>query len=311
LLLLFDGDIGRYRWAFAAEKTQYLVELVNASGHREFTRFDTKKGADEYGERVTKNVNAHYIVWSRKDIQPVENALQIAKSSLSQTIQDVMEQFGVEPQVRIFISGKSNFREHVAVTKPYKGNRDSTPRPVHYEAVGTYLVGNWGAEVVEGIEADDAIGIAAMEAKDKKQRFVVVSNDKDLDQIPGMHYDWIKKKFYEVSAKEARTSFYQQLLSGDSTDNVPGLPGIGSAKAAQALAECKTPKECFEVVWNMYKDILGTRGPLTEREDAKYLVEQADLVYILKRPDEPWSKTKEGAEFVFNYITHSDEALGV
>jgi hypothetical protein len=300
--VLIDGDIFRYRCAFAAEKNYYLLELVNASGYREYTQFDTKKGAEQYGERTTKTTNgAFFRIWSRREVQPLENCLQIVKSSLQTALDDIATKYAV-PNLHhdIFLSGKENFRTEVAKTKPYKGNREETPKPVYYKDVGDYLTNVWGAITTEGYEADDALGIGAMEAKERGEAYIVVSNDKDLDQIPGDHYNWITKEFYTVSAKEGRTRFYEQLLSGDATDNVPGLPGIGPAKAKEALAKCKSPREMLAKCEEMYRGYAGQ-----DDIDRAYLVEQADLVWIMKKKNEKWSDTKEGKEFVAKYITTS------
>jgi hypothetical protein len=302
LIVLFDGDIGRYRWGFAAEKTRYLIELVNQGGNREFHKYDTKKEAEAFGERTTKNVKgAFFYLWSRKDTQPLENCLQIAKASISQTIEELEEKYHEPASLRIFLSGKTNFRDSVAKTRPYKGNRDNTPRPTHFKALGDYLVEQWDATYTEGIEADDAISISAMEAKEKGEDYIVVSNDKDLDQIPGKHYNWITKEYYTVSPKEAKVNFYSQILAGDSTDNIPGLEGVGPATAEKALAECKTPSECFEVVRNLYEDASDHPGDAWQ----EYLVEMADLVYILKKEGEKWSDTQEGKEFCSKYLRPS------
>lgn len=270
MLALIDGDIFRYRCAFAAERNYYLVELTNANGHKEYTEFQYKKEATDYGTRVVTGVKASFITWQRKDVQPLENALQICKTSLEGVLADVKAK-----QHRIFLSGPHNFRTALAVTKPYKGNRTEA-KPTYYKEVGEYLVSQYGAETTDGIEADDAIGIAAMEAKTQGREFVVVSNDKDLDQIPGQHYDWVKKDFYNVSAKEAKTAFFTQLLSGDAVDNIPGLPGVGKVTAAKMLAECKNPDEMWAVVRKEY-----------EKRDfpPEYLEEQQKLVEILKKPN--------------------------
>jgi hypothetical protein len=284
LIALIDGDIFRYRCGFAAERSSYLVELTNTNGHKEFKEFDYKKEADAYSDRVTSGVSASTRTWTRKEIQPIENCLQIAKASLSQTLNDIQNKFNAEVEYRIYLSGQSNFRQAVAVTKPYKGNRDKSSKPTHHEELGVYLTKQWNAIVTDGIEADDAIGIAAMEAKTKGTEYIVVSNDKDLHQIPGKHYDWVKKEFYEVSPKEAKTNFFIQVLAGDSTDNIPGLPGVGKVTAEKILAECKTPQEMVETVWKEY----------AKEHDSHYFREQAELVYILRKQGETWFDTKEG-----------------
>jgi hypothetical protein len=300
MLVLNDLDIFRYRCGYAAEKNHYLVELTNPDGHKEWKEFSTKKEAADYGARVVAGVSASFITWTRKDVQPLENALQIVKQSLSQTYQAIEDKVGEKLTIRAFLSGKTNFRQSIAVTRPYKGNREENTKPTYYDAIGEYLLSNWEAVTTADYEADDAIGIEAMAARERGESVVVVSNDKDLDQIPGWHYNWVTKEFYEVSPKEAKTNLFTQILTGDSTDNVPGLSGIGPAKAAKLLAECKTPLDMVDAVADAYKThalLFNSR----EQTWADYLLEQAQLVYILKRPNEFWDLTKEGTYFIEKY----------
>jgi hypothetical protein len=294
MLALIDGDIFRYRCAFAAEKNYYLLQLKNESGYVEYKEFETKRDAELYGDRALAGTRGGTIlIWSRRQVQPLENALQIVKGSLTQTLEDIKRKYG-HVESRIFISGPTNFREDVAITKTYKGNRADTAKPVHYVGVGEYLIGMWRAEITEGIEADDAIGITAMACKERNEQYCVVSNDKDLTQIPGLHYNWVAKEFKDVSPEEAKRKFYEQLLSGDTTDNIPGLAGIGKVKAANALAECKSPSECLDVCVKMYQEFAGD-------DWVNYFIEQANLVFILRRRGIIWENTTEGIDFHIKY----------
>jgi hypothetical protein len=301
LIAEIDGDIFRYRCAFAAERTKYLVEIVNASGHHEYARFDLKKEAEAYGERVTKGVEgASYTLWSRRDLQPLENCLQIVKSCLENTLNEIGA-----VDYRIWLSGSKNFRDKVAVTRPYKGNRDGTPKPAYYMDVADYLVGSWNATYTDGIEADDAIGIAAMEAKAAGKDYCIVSNDKDLLQIPGTHYNWVTKEFSTVSPKEAKSQLFSQILSGDSTDNVPGLEGIGPATAAKILEGAQSPEEMVDRVVGQYQ----LNAPSMD-VGLSYLMEQWALVYILRnkpsrQPGTDWQLTREGQYFCSKYLQSS------
>lgn len=112
----------------------------------------------------------------------------------------------------------------------YKQNRKA-PRPEHYDELREFLVREWGAVTVSQIEADDAIGIAASSLED----FVIVSIDKDLLQIPGLHYNFVKQEFQTVTKEAGLRFFYQQCLTGDTADNVKGIPGVGPKKAEKIL----------------------------------------------------------------------------
>jgi hypothetical protein len=138
-----------------------------------------------------------------------------------------------------YITGKSkqqpNYREALAVTQPYKGNRKGTNKPKHLEALRNRLVDYWEAEVAYGEEADDLISKRMTELGDD---CICVSIDKDLDTVPGWHYNFRKEERYYVDQDEALYNFYTQLLTGDRVDNIRGVDNIGPKKAAKILDNC-------------------------------------------------------------------------
>lgn len=144
----------------------------------------------------------------------------------------------------LHLTGKGNFRDDYAVTQPYKGNRKGNVKPVHYEALRNYLAWSWEAVIWNGIEADDAVAIEATEKGDKA---IIVSLDKDLDQIVGWHYNFAKGLLYHVDEATAKFNFYKQFLTGDRVDNILGVHGIGDKKATKLL-EDKTEHEMWEVI---------------------------------------------------------------
>lgn len=134
----------------------------------------------------------------------------------------------------------------------YKGNRKA-PRPVHYEELRKHLVEEHGASVSTTIEADDAIGI------DSNYNFsssVIVSIDKDLLQLPGLHFNFVKGEFKTVTKEQGIRWFYKQLLMGDKADNIRGIEGIGEVKAERILnsAEDYTEESWFDTVRNAYNN---------------------------------------------------------
>ncbi len=173
---------------------------------------------------------------------------------------------------KAYITGKGNFRNDIAVTAPYKGNRKDMKRPKHYEAIRKHLV-DLGATQVEGMEADDAIAIEAT-----ANGGFIVSIDKDLDQIPGHHYNFVKHEEYFVTEEQGLLNFYKQILTGDRVDNIVGIKGIGPVKADKLLAECKTEKEMFDVCVKAYNDN-GEDGVLRTTENAR-------LLWLLRAPNQ-------------------------
>ena len=111
-----------------------------------------------------------------------------------------------------------------------------------------------GAVEATGREADDLLRIWANQAAAAGDPYVIVSVDKDLKCIPGKHYNIHDRVLTDVSQREATRFFYQQFLSGDTTDNIPGIPGIGPVKAEKFLYNIHEEDELQEIVVEMYMD---------------------------------------------------------
>lgn len=136
-----------------------------------------------------------------------------------------------------FLGGEKCFRHAVATTKPYKGNR-SKEQPEWLQQwkkpICEHLVKEWGMQVVDGIEADDAIAICWEHYRHEHQ-VTIASPDKDLRQLHGMNFDFKKWEHTLISEHDAAYNFWYQMLTGDSTDGIPGLPNHGPVKARRVL----------------------------------------------------------------------------
>jgi hypothetical protein len=172
-----------------------------------------------------------------------------------------------------YLTGKENYRHDIAKTKPYKGNRKDAPRPVHLHSLREYLITAWDFRVANGQEADDAIGIHATLTRDNS---IIVSIDKDLDMIPGHHYNPVKKDHYYVNDKVALKNFYRQILTGDKVDNIEGLRGIGPKKADKILGDFDTDLAMYEAVLKAYDG------------DAERVLENGQLLWIRRKEGELW-----------------------
>jgi len=149
-------------------------------------------------------------------------------------IEDIVEETSAECLLGFYqLQGHKNFR--YAVHPEYKAKRPEAPdfikkwRPIIHDTFAN-TPGVFGLKV---IESDDAMSIAAREYRG--DYFITLAHiDKDLDSIYGLHYNYNKKKFYEKTAEESEFFFKCQVLAGDvSTDNIPGVPGIGLKTAAK------------------------------------------------------------------------------
>ena len=145
----------------------------------------------------------------------------------------------------LYLTGAENFRKEVATIKPYKGNRKAD-KPKHYEYIRERLM-HMGAIVSHGEEADDLLG------KHQTDETIICTIDKDLDMIPGWHYNFVKGKKYLTTEAEALMFFWHQMMTGDSTDNITGVPGMGPKKADQVFIDNNAViEEVIDDVLDMY-----------------------------------------------------------
>jgi hypothetical protein len=198
---------------------------------------------------------------------------KIALSRLEQTMTELCMELDCE-DYKGFLTGKGNFRESIAVTVPYKGQRASIDKPVHLQALRDHLVNSWGFEVVNGIEADDAVGIAAYAVPEDES--IMVHIDKDLNQFRGWHYNYRKKEKYYVSEFEGLTAFYTQILTGDRIDAIVGLKGIGPVKASKILKDCTDEISLYNAVLKAYNN------------DKTRVLENGQLLWLFRKENDIW-----------------------
>ena len=155
---------------------------------------------------------------------PLPYALHSTKLYVNQIIDDC----GCNSYT-IYLTPKTTFRNKVR--DDYKGNRKDIAKPVHLDAIRTYLISIYKAKVVDNIEADDALGLK------QDSDTMICSIDKDLLMCEGNHYNFVKKEFQQVTKEEGTRFFYQQMITGDSADNILGIRGLGKVKASKLLKD--------------------------------------------------------------------------
>lgn len=296
LRALLDADLLVYRCGFSAEKKIYIPH-INGEPRAELA------SAKELKEWMLQQTDEEIEVEHRKIVQPLAFALGNVKTTIA-AIQAVVGQ-----SCEFYLSGGGNFRKALATIRPYKGNRGEFDRPIYYDQIRDYLINVWKAEVVEGEEADDAIGVRAKEitsnqGKESKYKSaskeeglipIVVSIDKDLLQIPAFHYNWVKGEKAKVTPAQGLKFFYQQLLTGDDTDNIAGLRGVGEKTAIKMLGDLTKEKALFSCVreaWHKHFPSGVTRhdGSVIGVDEA--LLETGRLLYIRQNEGEVWQFPK-------------------
>lgn len=189
---------------------------------------------------------------SSKDAQgnPIDEPLENCLHSVKLQIRGVLSKFKRADEARILLQGPGNYRDRIATIQPYKGNRDPSSRPRYYDEIRQYLLDFWGAEIVTGMESDDAASIEQWKHRDKST--CIVSLDKDLDNTPGWHYNYVKDKMYWIDLADANRNYWTQVLTGDSTDFIRGIPKVGPKTAMKILAGKDTWTDQYVAVQEAY-----------------------------------------------------------
>lgn len=133
----------------------------------------------------------------------------------------------------VFLTGPLNYRK--VVLPSYKANRSGVARPVALKQVYAAIRESFPVVYLNGLEADDLMGMTLTSPKSKGQA-VIVSMDKDMRTLPGWHLNPAKEREpVEVKLGDANRYWFSQALTGDTSDGYVGCPGIGPKKASTIL----------------------------------------------------------------------------
>lgn len=213
-------------------------------------------------------------------------------------IKNLLRDIGTEEYLLLF-SSPINFRNDIATLQPYKGNRNEDSKPKLYSEIKEFLKKNYHYKEVEGYEADDLLAIYYNEFDHNLEgKAIIVSQDKDLSQVPGWHwhmgteehnkYGKKGEKFF-ISEEEGLRNFYKQLLTGDATDTIPGLYQITGEKCRKKYIDQfdyfdnEPEGQYFDAVLALYANGLKVK----DYEDLECLFwETANLLYLRRSFDD-------------------------
>ena len=145
----------------------------------------------------------------------------------------------------LYFSSTVNFRKKIY--PDYKGHRMKR-KPLGYKRLVNYCRDNHNFKLIEGLEADDTIGIEATRHADPSN--IIVSPDKDMRQIPSVLWN-MTDDVIEITEEEGDRWHLVQSLSGDPTDGYSGCPGIGVKRATELLDKNENQ---WEAVCKAYRD---------------------------------------------------------
>lgn len=160
---------------------------------------------------------------------------ELGKSNMDAMVDAFVKHLGAD-HVIMTLTHKDNFRYTVLPT--YKSNRKGARKPLILDVLKDHLRDTYETVEVPGLEADDILGIFATHPKRVVGEKIIVTWDKDLRTVPGLHWNPDKddgKPPVRVSEKEADAAFYAQVLSGDAVDGYAGCPGMGKKRAEELV----------------------------------------------------------------------------
>ena len=217
---------------------------------------------------------AHAVAWTYNNMKVIDHAWRVYQKSLKEIEEAVWADHS-----NIVVKGPGNYRD--ILYPEYKGTRKPSAS-VDPEVVKTLRLRTVESNLgifSYGRESDDFIRIWSHEATECGEEYVICSNDKDLYCIPGKHFSTKTHAVREITPQEAERHYWEQVLKGDMTDNIPGLPGVGPVKAKNLLIECKTTEEYKAAVERAYRAQYGD-------EWKSWLLSNGKMIHIQRNFDD-------------------------
>ena len=163
-------------------------------------------------------------------------------------------------RVVTFSGSKGNFRK--LITPVYKANRKKQELPPLLDEMHQFVKDEYDSVWGYGIETDDMVARywKALSNEVGRDNVMIVSIDKDYKQFPCLmyNYHYKHKEVLDISDDEALFNFYEQMIIGDTADNVNYFKGKGKKYAEKYLKECDTKyqytRKMLELFQQDYKD---------------------------------------------------------
>jgi DNA polymerase-1 len=214
-------------------------------------------------------------------------------------------------------------RYAVATVKPYQGQRKGSRRPANWAGLRRYLeAGRAGqVQISTTAEADDLFAYHAVQ----DYTIAIATQDKDMRMVPGLHVTWDRQRlFYLPTGRYSNPMhdekqygqrwFWEQMLQGDTADNIPGLPLLRGKKCGEVSARKFVSTYYDEsvpggrangghVMWGVlaqYKALYGEDG------NDRFL-EQACLLWMRRKPMDPLDMARPGGPLEY----FGDSAIGL
>ncbi|MDB4397740.1 hypothetical protein N9237_05350 [Akkermansiaceae bacterium] len=165
------------------------------------------------------------------------------------------DMYNVE-RVITFSGSKGNFRK--LITPVYKANRKKQELPPLLDEMHQFVKDEYNSVWGFGIETDDIVARYWHELSKEvgRDNVMIVSIDKDYKQFPALiyNYHYKHKEVLDISEEEALYNFYEQMIIGDTADNVNYFKGKGKKYAEKYLADCNTKYQYTRKMLELFKE---------------------------------------------------------
>ena len=227
-------------------------------------------------KKTTALIDGDSLIYYEMGKPTLEEALE----SLDGRLRQMFEMSKADKYAGFLTEGKC-FRYKAAITKPYKGNRKYGDKPIIFPAIKEYLKQTWGFTYMTALEADDLVAIYREDCDNS----IICSPDKDvLKQVDSVHFNYRTAKKIGTTKTDSEKFLWKQMLMGDSTDGIGGIPKVGEKTADKWLDPIKV-KDMPGFVLDKYIEKFGTH------EGVHKYSETFKLVYILKTKAEAYLET--------------------
>jgi 5'-3' exonuclease len=171
-------------------------------------------------------------------------------------INDLEEKYEIE-KVLVFSGSKGNFRKYIS--PKYKANRNYNNLPPLLNEMHEFVKEQYNSIWGYGCETDDVVAKYWFELSNEigRNNVIIVSIDKDYKQFPCLMYNYHAKHkvIYDISEEEAMYNFYEQMIIGDTADNVNYCKGYGKKYAEKYLVDCKSKYQYTKKIFELFKII--------------------------------------------------------
>lgn len=188
---------------------------------------------------------------------------------------------------------KTNIRRRLELYPEYKAGRKPAPAdfkeqiPVLHELLEAF---GWPLYELDDYEADDIMGSLAVQAKKLDVETMLITSDLDMLQLVNGHTHVYALKKGLSNIEQYSPEYFEEkygidvdqfidlkALKGDSSDNIPGVPGIGEKTAVQLLQEYKTLDGIYENL-GLIKD--SVRRKLEAGKDLAYMSRELGAIWL-------------------------------